>query len=74
MAFSAWSLFYKPSPPAKIATKTQVDTAKPVDTSNLAAQTEYLKRRERRREKDSIRQRANRFIKRTAAEGSDETG
>ncbi|HEY8784675.1 MAG TPA: serine/threonine-protein kinase [Mucilaginibacter sp.] len=58
MAFSAWSLFYKPSPPAKIATKTQVDTAKPVDTSNLAAQTEYLKRRERRREKDSIRQRA----------------
>lgn len=58
MAFSAWSLFYKPAPPVKIVTQTPVDTAKPVDTTHLAVQNEDLQRRERKRKLDSIRQRA----------------
>jgi len=58
MAFTAYSLIYKPAPPVNPISQSEVDTTKQVDTSSLMAENRYLKRKLKRLQTDSATQKA----------------
>jgi len=56
MVFTGYTLFYKPASPVSPVSKTVVDTTKSSDTSNIEAENEYRRRRERQKKEDSLTQ------------------
>jgi serine/threonine-protein kinase len=56
MVFTGYSLFYKPAGPVNPVTKTAVDTTNKIDSSNIAAEYNARRHRQKKNQLDSARQ------------------